>query len=198
MNDIINHYDKLIDENNDPFNDPPAVKEYMDKWDGQAFIDEMQLDSSKTVLEICVGTGRLAGRVCGMCKQFTGIDFSPKTIQRAKENLKQFKNTELICADFFAYDFNNRFDVVYSSLTFFHFADKQAAIRKIASLLKDNGRFILSISKDTEETVDYGDRKITFYQDDPAQIRIFLAESGLKIINAFETEFAYIFTSIKI
>ena len=32
--DIITHYDKLIDDNNDPFRDPPPLREYMDKWDG--------------------------------------------------------------------------------------------------------------------------------------------------------------------
>ena len=197
MNDTIHHYDKLIDENNDPFRDPPVLKEYMDKWDGQAFIDEMQLNNDKTVLEVGVGTGRLADKVCGFCKQFTGIDFSPKTIERAKENLKEFMNTALICGDFLTHDFKTRFDVVYSSLTFFHFADKKAAVEKVASLLNDNGRFILSISKNQENTVDYGDRKINLYPDSACAINNHLTESDLKVLNTFETEFAYIFTSIK-
>ena len=48
---IIEHYDKLIDENNDPVYDPKPLKEYMDKWDGQVFIDAMKLDKTKNVLE---------------------------------------------------------------------------------------------------------------------------------------------------
>ena len=46
MNDILtyintfDHYDTLIDGNNDPVDDPPVVKAYKDKWDGQVFIDE--------------------------------------------------------------------------------------------------------------------------------------------------------------
>ena len=56
MNDIIRHYDTLIDENNDPVHDPKQLRDYMDKWDGQAFIDEMRLDTNKSVLEIGVGT----------------------------------------------------------------------------------------------------------------------------------------------
>ena len=43
-NDLIRHYDALIDEGNDPVFDPPPLREYMDKWDGQAFIDAMELD----------------------------------------------------------------------------------------------------------------------------------------------------------
>lgn len=29
--DIATYYDKLIDEDNDPFHDPPPLKKYMDK-----------------------------------------------------------------------------------------------------------------------------------------------------------------------
>lgn len=30
---VIEHYDKLIEEKNDPVYDPKPLKEYMDKWD---------------------------------------------------------------------------------------------------------------------------------------------------------------------
>ena len=38
---VIEHYDKLIEENNDPVYDPAPLKEYMNKYDGQIFIDKM-------------------------------------------------------------------------------------------------------------------------------------------------------------
>ena len=41
---VIEHYDKLIDENNDPVYDPASLQEYMNKWDGQVFVDSMKLD----------------------------------------------------------------------------------------------------------------------------------------------------------
>ena len=78
----------------------------------------MQLDSSKTVLEIGVGTGRIAIRVAPLCKEFTGIDISPKTIVRAKEHLSEYNNVNLICGNFNEFEFNDSFDVIYSSLTF--------------------------------------------------------------------------------
>ena len=119
MKSVIDHYDKLIDEGNDPVFDPGPLREYMNKWDGTAFIEKMRLDKSKTVLEIGVGTGRLAIEVAPRCKSFVGIDISPKAIARARENLP-FSNTELICDDFLRYSFKRRYDVVYSSLTFMH------------------------------------------------------------------------------
>lgn len=82
MNEIFDHYNKLIDENNDPFRDPPALKAYMDKWDGQAFINEMQLNKTKTVLEIGVGTGRVAGEFAASAGSLQAL-ISP--LRRLKE-----------------------------------------------------------------------------------------------------------------
>ena len=87
---VIQHYDILIDDDNDPFRDPPVLQDYMEKWDGKLFIDSMALDKTKRVLEIGVGTGRVAQKVAPNCLSFTGIDISPKTIERAKENLRSF------------------------------------------------------------------------------------------------------------
>lgn len=66
----ITHYDLLIDENNDPVHDPEPLRAYMDKWDGPEFIRKMNLDSTKSVLEIGVGTGRLAVGVAPLCGAF--------------------------------------------------------------------------------------------------------------------------------
>ena len=36
--DTRTHYDLLMDEDNDPFRDPPELQTYMDQWDGPAFL----------------------------------------------------------------------------------------------------------------------------------------------------------------
>lgn len=59
MTDTARHYDIPIDENNDPVHDPKTLREYMDRWDGSQFIDKMQLNQSKMVLD--------AG--CAACRQ---------------------------------------------------------------------------------------------------------------------------------
>lgn len=48
----IEHYDKLIEENNDPVRDSDILKEYMNKWDGKQFIDALELSNDKLALEI--------------------------------------------------------------------------------------------------------------------------------------------------
>ncbi|PKM63337.1 MAG: hypothetical protein CVU97_00765 [Firmicutes bacterium HGW-Firmicutes-21] len=194
--EVRNHYDSLIDENNDPVYDPQPARDYMDKWDGWEFIDELQLTSEKDVLEIGIGTGRLAIKVGNKCKHLTGIDLSPKTIDRATQNLAVFTNTTLICDDFMKHSFDKHFDVIYSSLTFMHIEDKTAAIKKVASLLKPNGRFVLSVSKSQNKYIDYSVRKICVYPDNPDEICGYIKSAGLLLERRFETEFAFIFTAI--
>lgn len=190
--DVTTHYDLLIDEGNDPVYDPESLKKYMDKWDGQPFINALQLDKSKSVLEIGVGTGRLAVKTAPLCKYFTGIDISTKTIDRAKQNLKIFNNALLVCNDFLNYDFSENFDLIYSSLTWLHIKDKQSAINKVAGLLKNNGRFVLSINKDTTNIIDFGTRQIEIFPDNPNEIKKYFRLSGLTLINMIETEYSYI------
>lgn len=191
------HYDLLIHEGDDPVHDPEPLQDYMNKWDGQEFIGQMQLNSSKSVLEIGVGTGRLAVRVAPLCGEFYGVDVSPKTIERAKENLAGFGNVRLICADFFSYEFRRTFDVIYSSLTFMHIEDKQKAVNKIAGLLNDEGRFILSFDKNSSEFIDTGTRKIKVFPDTSDEMTKCIQNAGMTILNQYDTEFATIFVAQK-
>lgn len=195
--DVKAHYDKLIEEGNDPVHDKEILKQYMDKWDGPQFIEDMQLSGCETVLEIGVGTGRLAIKVCEKCFQFYGIDISPKTIETAKHNLPANPETHLICEDYLAWETNLVFDVIYSSLTFLHIKDKQKAIDKTYSLLAKKGRFLLSIEKSEDNEIDHGTRKVRTYPDTVETIEKLLNESGFAIIKQYSTEFANIFVSEK-
>lgn len=194
---VSKHYDMLIDENNDPVRDPEPLREYMDKWDGQQFIDSLQLTKRKSVLEIGVGTGRLAVRTAPNCREFFGIDISQKTVKRAKENLKKQTNVTLVYGDFMSYEFGCKFDVIYSSLTFMHIKDKQAAINKVKTLLNISGRFVLSIDKIQSDTIEYGTRKIKIHPDRKEDIAEYINQSGMSLIKVFETEFAEIFAAAK-
>lgn len=192
-NPIAKHYDILINEGNDPVHDPEPLKAYMDKWDGQIFIDKMLLSKDKTVLEIGVGTGRLAVRTVPLCKDFYGIDISPKTVKGAKKNLKKYQNVYLICDDFMVHNWDVTFDVIYSSLTFMHIKDKQSAVSKIRKLLKADGLFVLSTDKNQDKFIDICSNKIEVYPDTPDEIISCINNSGLALLEHYETELADIF-----
>ena len=192
---ITHHYDLLIDENNDPVHDPAPLREYMNNWDGDDFIKRMELNAEKSVLEIGVGTGRLAVRVAPLCGSFCGIDLSPKTIERGQENLACFNKVNLICGDFLSYDFEEKFDVIYCSLTFMHIFDKQKALCKIAALLNTSGRLILSIDKNPSECIDIGINRIAIYPDTPDAMAEHIKTAGLSLIEQYETEFGVVFVA---
>ena len=195
--DVSDHYDFLIDENNDSFRDPPVLREYMDSWDGRAFQELMGLNSMKNVLEIGIGTGRLAVRIAPCCRHLTGIDISSKTIERARENLREYPDISLICGDFLTHSFLETFDVIYSSLTMMHFSDKALVIGKMSSLLNDDGILCISIDKNQSEWIDMGNRKVRIYPDTPEEIVTIAGQAGLKTKRVLEIENAYLLAFAK-
>ena len=197
INNVSAHYDSLIDENNDPVFDSAPLTIYMNRWDGSAFVDLMDLNVNKSVLEIGVGTGRLALRTAPLCRSFTGIDISEKTIERARQNLKGLNNITLIYGDFKTFGFTLKFDVIYSSLTFMHFKNKADTIAKIYSLLVPNGSFVLSIDKNKDKYIECNGRTVEIYPDDPDTTKSYLQNAGFVIKNIIETEAAYLFSAKK-
>lgn len=195
--DVKTYYDKMIEEGNDPVHDNEILRRYMDKWDGPQFINDMQLSGREVVLEIGVGTGRLANKIYKKCSEFYGIDLSPKTIETASRNLPRQSNIHLVCKDYLDWQTDKKFDVVYSSLTFLHIAKKQRAIYKTYELLNEKGRFLLSIEKSQNNEIDYGTRKIKTYPDTVENTNKLLKECGFVIIKQYDTEFANIFVSEK-
>lgn len=93
--------------------------------------------------------------------------------------------------------FPESFDVVYSTLTFLNIKEKRAAIQKVAQLLKRDGIFVLSVSRDTGDWLDMGTRRLRVYPDDPTALEKDMTDSGLTVTNRDETEFAYIITAKK-
>ena len=191
MIDVIHHYDHLIDEGQDPVNDPPELQAYMSKWDGEAFIKLLELNKAKNALEIGCGTGRLAISVAPYVRFFCGIDISAKTIEIAKSHLQEF-NVKLICDDFLAYPFTEQFDLIYSSLTFMHIKNKHKAIEKIYSCLAENGICVLSLDKNQNSILEYGTRQLKIYPDDPEKIMNIFLKCGFHEIERYETDYAYL------
>ncbi len=99
--------------------------------------------------------------------------------------------------DFVMFEFVERFDVIYSTLTFMHIEDKLSAIRQVAELLNCDGLFVLSIDKNQNSFIDMGTRKIKIYPDTPENTINFIRAAGLHLTDKFDTEHAYVFVSTK-
>ena len=72
-----------------------------------------------------------------------------------------------------------------------------ALVNRWYSLLNPNGRFVLSIDKSQNEYIEYGNRKIDIYPDNPTDTKGYIINSGLTILDFIEIEFAYIFVGLK-
>ncbi len=196
MVSVERHYDLLIENDNDPIKDCPALQEYMDGYDGEFFVRQLCLDKSKSVLEIGCGTGRLLKKIIGTFQEYTGIDISPKTVERAKAHFLQ-ENVRFIIGDFIKQVFDCTYDVIYSSLTFMHVKEKRNALQKVYSLLNKEGRFVLSTDKSQNQIIDTGYSQIEIYPDNSQSIAKALGEIGFQEVRVNEIKLAYVITAKK-
>ena len=78
MKEVIEHYNKLIDENNDPIRDSKPLKDYMDKWDGGRFIESMKLNKKKRFWKLGLEQDVLQLKLLLSANYFGGLIFLPK------------------------------------------------------------------------------------------------------------------------
>ena len=195
MDNISRHYDLLIENGNDPVLDCKELADYMDKWDGKEFINLLNLDAYKTVLEIGCGTGRIAKKIIKQCKKYVGIDISSKTVDVARNHFKDFNNASFINEDFLKYKDTEKYDVIFSTLTFMHIKDKEKALINVFNLLKNNGIFVLSIDKNQQNFIDTGYSRIEVYPDNPTYISKTLTSLGFIKFKIKEIDNAYVITA---
>lgn len=177
----LEHYESCVDEGVDPCHDDETMRSYMARWDGPPFFDLLGDTRGKSVLDVGVGTGRVAREVLGRgCGRLTGIDISPKSINRARDNLRGFGNVELSVADVEQFSPPDAFDAAYSVLTFMHVADKATALRNVVANLRPNGRLVLSIHH-AGRWLDMGNRKVELHPTDPARYVEWLTALGCTV-----------------
>lgn len=187
------HYDRLALSGNDPVTDPPELAAYMDGWDGDALFDALRLTPGCRVLEIGVGTGRLALRALKRgCAAFTGMDLSAPTLRIAAKHLTGYDNVALLKGEFPADAPAGPFERIYSSLTFLHIEDKKAACERLASLLAPGGRCVLSLDAEEGDVLDMGEWSLRTHPDSPEMICRLLEEAGLRVLPIQRLERAYL------
>lgn len=174
------HYDRLAEMGND-INDPPAALEYMSRWDGPPFWTAVGDSRGKDILEIGIGTGRIARRILEHgCRSLTGLDVSPRTIEAAKSQLSRFPNIELVLADINEFCRPGSFDTAFSVLTFMHVQDKVKALENIVNSLRPGGHLVLSINN-TSDSFDFGEWMIPLFPWAPKLYTEALGSMGCEV-----------------
>jgi ubiquinone/menaquinone biosynthesis C-methylase UbiE len=101
------------------------------------------------VLEVGCGPGHLSGRLARRGLVVTGVDLDPAMIERARANAERAsqdagRRPSFVVGDVAALPFPDAsFDLVVSTLSLHHWADKQASLTEIARVLSPGGRALV-------------------------------------------------------
>lgn len=119
---------------------PPGVVERI----GQALLDAAQATRASRMLELGVGTGRIALPIIRAGYPYTGIDLSPRMLERLRAGLRAIpgagERVTLVEGDITALPFTDRsFDVVLSVNVFHLVSDRPRAVAEAARVLNRPG-----------------------------------------------------------
>lgn len=115
------------------------------------------IDSDTTAFEVGCGSGRIMKILADICEQVYGIDNSESLLKIAEEYLEDTDNTSLSLMDIEEVDkISEKYDVITlmdNTLGNITGRDKQVRLlEKLTPLLNENGRIIISVYSDTEDT----------------------------------------------
>lgn len=147
-------YDEFRQTGTD-YSDVSEVEKYDEKmsrlrdFKGEAENIKMMLglDSGMDVVEFGSGTGRVSLEISRWCRHVTAMDVSPAMVNYSSSRAKQsgIKNIEFLNSGFLTFSSEKKFDRAVSQLALHHLPDfwKMAALKKIRSSLRENGKFYL-------------------------------------------------------
>lgn len=102
------------------------------------------------VLEIGIGTGRVAKFIAEKVKAYKGIDLNQEKVQEARENKPEQADIEYRQGNAVDIPFSEKFDAILYINSWHYIKDHDQAISEAKRLLKDNG--VVIIIEPTEHT----------------------------------------------
>lgn len=128
------------------------------EWDTYSFMDknyEKQFRNwvyplsesdfkGKSVLDAGCGMGRNSyWPLKWGASNLTAFDVDERSVRRTKENLKGFKNAEVIYKSIYEIDWENKFDIAFSIGVIHHLKDPKAALKNMIRALKKGGTLVI-------------------------------------------------------
>lgn len=97
------------------------------------------------VMEFGCGTGLISLNLKKKISEGLMVDSSSEMIKELEQKLvnRNITNIKTYTGDILESDFDQKFDVIYSSMVMHHIKDFQSVIQKLVSYLKTNGKLII-------------------------------------------------------
>ena len=108
-------------------------------------LDNAEVGAGMDILDVACGTGVMFDYYLQRnVASVTGIDIAPKMAEIAAEKYAQESRVQVLCGDVEEYPFDRKFDRIVVYNAFPHFPYPKRLIKKLASLLKDDGRLTIA------------------------------------------------------
>ena len=107
---------------------------------GEEIVKLLNPQKNETILDIGCGTGDLTKKLSELCGKVIGIDNSKEMIQSAQ---KKYSEISFIHADAKDYQFNERFDAIFSNAVLHWIPQADIVIRNTNRHLKVGGRYVV-------------------------------------------------------
>lgn len=107
---------------------------------GEEIVELLNPQNNETILDIGCGTGDLTKKIAELCGKITGIDNSNEMIQTAQ---KKYPEISFIHADAKDYQFDNKFDAIFSNAVLHWIPQADIMIRNANNHLKIGGRYVV-------------------------------------------------------
>jgi len=147
----------------------------------QAFADALQRHGAKgglDILDLGCGTGLTGERIASLKRTMTGVDLSPKMLEKAKQ---RGIYDQLVCAELVAFldTQQESCDVVVAADVFIYIGDLAPVFQRVRRALRKNGLFCFSVEASADADVVY--RETFHYAHSAAYIRRLAQASGFNV-----------------
>jgi trans-aconitate methyltransferase len=106
---------------------------------GAGVVELLNPQKGEAILDLGCGTGHLTAQIADSGAHIIGFDASQSMIETAHKN---YSNLDLRLADARFFDFDERFDAVFSNATLHWIHESEKPIARVAHHLKTGGRFV--------------------------------------------------------
>lgn len=125
------------------------------------------LKAGMRVLDVGCGTGAISkgiAELVGTSGHVTGMDHTEAFISSGKETYNSISNLELIHADLFTFEPEEKYDLIVSARVLQWLSNPKEALQKLKSLLKPGGQVSI---------LDYNHEALEWQPEPPQSMRIF-------------------------